>query len=87
MNKEEKTSIVDSLKKHEQDTGSSQVQIALLTSKIKALIEHMKENKKDFATKRGLLKMVHRRKKLLQYLKNTDLDQYNIVVERLEMRK
>lgn len=85
--KEVKQTIVSDYKTHGSDTGSSQVQIALLTQRINELTEHFKVHKKDNHSRRGLLKMVSRRRKLLDYLKVRDIDQYHQMVERLGLRK
>jgi small subunit ribosomal protein S15 len=69
------------------DTGSVEVQVALLTEQINVLTEHMKQNKKDYSSNRGLLKMVGRRKKMLEYLKRTDVNRYREVVQKLGLRK
>ena len=72
---------------HEKDTGSSEVQIALLTEKIENLSKHMKQSKKDNHSSLGLLKAVNRRKKLLDYLKKNKLESYKNVIEKLNLRK
>ena len=72
---------------HKEDTGSSEVQIAQLTDKIKHLSEHIKKNKKDKHSSLGLLKAVNRRKKLLNYLKKNKIDSYKNVIEKLNLRK
>ena len=72
---------------HKEDTGSSEVQIAQLTDKIKHLSEHIKKNKKDKHSSSGLLKAVNRRKKLLNYLKKNKIDSYKNVIEKLNLRK
>ena len=72
---------------HEKDTGSSEVQIALLTDKIENLSNHIKKNKKDKHTSVGLLKAVNRRKKLLDYLKKNKIESYKNVIEKLNLRK
>ena len=72
---------------HENDTGSSEVQIALLTDKIENLSNHIKKNKKDKHTSVGLLKAVNRRKKLLDYLKKNKIDSYKTVISKLNLRK
>lgn len=87
MNKEEKQQIITDYRRSDKDTGSAEVQIALLTKKINALTEHMKQNKKDFSTRRGLLQMVGRRRRLLDYLKRTNQDGYVEVIKRLGIRK
>ena len=86
INLKNKKEIVAKYGKNEQDTGSAEVQIAMLTKKISELTEHMKSNKKDFATKRGLLMMVGRRKGLLSYLKSKDLEGYRALVKKLGLR-
>ena len=85
--KETKERIVNDYKRHGADTGSSQVQIALLTQRINELTEHFKVHKKDNHSRRGLLKMVSQRRKHLDYLKRTDIDQYHEMVERLGLRR
>ena len=85
--KEVKEQIVSDYKTHGTDTGSSQVQIALLTQRINELTEHFKVHKKDNHSRRGLLKMVSRRRKLLDYLKGRDIDQYHQIIERLRLRR
>lgn len=87
MNKDEKQSIIVEYRKNESDTGSPEVQIALLTKKINVLTEHMKINKKDFSTRRGLLQMVSRRRRLLDFLKRIDQSRYVDVIKRLGIRK
>ena len=87
MSKEEKQAIIAEFKRSDSDVGSPEVQIALLTKKINALTEHMKENKKDFSTRRGLLAMVSRRRRLMDYLKRKDQSRYVALKERLGLRK
>ena len=82
--------IAQVVKQHQRagnDTGSPEVQIALLTQRINALAEHFKSHVKDFHSRRGLLKMVSQRRKLLDYLKRSDADKYRSVIERLGLRK
>ena len=86
INLKNKQEIVKKFGANEQDTGSAEVQIAMLTQKISELTEHMKANKKDFATKRGLLMMVGKRKRLLSYLKDRDLDGYRSLIKKLNIR-
>ena len=86
LKQENKKQIVETYGKNGQDTGSVEVQIAMLTQKISELTEHLKSNKKDFATKRGLLMMVGRRKRLLSYLKSRDLEGYRAFVKKLGIR-
>ena len=78
---------VEELKMHEKDTGSSEVQIALLTGKIETLSAHIKQFNKDKHSSVGLLRAVNRRKKLLEYLKNTNMDSYKNVLSKLGLRK
>jgi small subunit ribosomal protein S15 len=85
--KELKERIVGDYKTHGSDTGSSQVQVALLTQRINELTEHFKVHKKDNHSRRGLLKMVSRRRKLLDYLKRRDIDQYHQIIEKLGLRR
>ena len=87
MEKEKKNQIIDEFKRHDGDTGSSEVQIALLTERINHLNEHLKINKKDNHSRRGLLKMVGARRGLLDYLKKTDLEGYRKLIADLELRK
>ena len=86
LTKEEKAKIIKEFAKNEKDTGSAEVQIAMLTKKISELTEHMKSNKKDFATKRGLLMMVGKRKRLLSFLKEKNLEGYRSLVKELGIR-
>ena len=83
----EKQSIIKEYARHEGDTGSPEVQIALLTERINHLNEHLKLNKKDHHSRRGLLQMVGRRRGLLNYLKDTDIERYRSIVARLGLRK
>jgi small subunit ribosomal protein S15 len=85
--RELKEKIVTDYKTHGSDTGSSQVQIALLTQRINELTEHFKVHKKDNNSRRGLLKMVSRRRKLLDYLKVQDIEQYHEIIKRLGLRR
>jgi small subunit ribosomal protein S15 len=78
---------VDTLRLHEKDTGSADVQIALLTKRINELTEHLKGHAKDHSSRRGLLKLVAQRRSLLDYLKNTASDRYQSVVDKLGLRK
>ncbi len=86
INLQNKEEIVKKFGKNEKDTGSSAVQVALLTQKITELTEHLKSNKKDFATKRGLLMMVGKRKGLLSYIKSKNLDEYRELIKKLKIR-
>ena len=85
--KQQKTDLISSYRTHEGDTGSPEVQIALLSNRISYLTEHFKEHAKDHHSRRGLLKLVGRRRRLLDYLKKTDLDRYRTVIDRLGIRK
>ena len=85
--KETKETIVGDYRTHGSDTGSSQVQIALLTQRINELTEHFKVHKKDNHSRRGLLKMVSRRRKLLDYLKRQDINQYHDIIQKLGLRR
>ncbi len=87
MNAEKKKTVIDAYAKHEGDTGSPEVQIALLTTRILELTEHFKAHKKDFHSRQGLLKLVGRRRNLLNYLRNTEVKRYRSIIERLELRK
>jgi len=85
--KEKKTEIIDDFKVHAKDTGSPVVQIALLTQKINYLSDHFKAHKKDFHSRRGLLMMIGKRRRLLAYLKKTDLQKYQETIDKLQLRK
>jgi small subunit ribosomal protein S15 len=85
--KETKVQILNDFRSHETDTGSSQIQVALLSKRINELTEHFKTHKKDNHSRRGLLKMVSQRRSLLDYLKRTDIERYHEVVTRLGLRK
>ena len=87
LTKETKAEIVKTYGRKEGDTGSAEVQVALLTAQINALTEHMKVNKKDYASNRGLLKMVGRRRSLLEHLKGEDINRYRALVQSLGLRK
>ncbi len=82
----DKASIIKEYRLDDKDTGSCEVQIALLSARIAHLTEHLAENKKDFHSRRGLLAMTSRRRKLLNYLKKNSLDRYNALVQRLKLR-
>ena len=85
--KEEKTAVIEANKTHENDTGSPEVQIAILTRRINDLTEHLKVHKKDHHSRRGLLKMVGHRRNLLAYLQKVDIERYRSIVARLGLRK
>ena len=87
ITKEEKARIIEQYKTHEGDTGSPEVQIAILTARIAELTEHLKSNQKDHHSRRGLLKMVGQRRGLLDYLKKTDIERYRALIEKLGIRK
>jgi small subunit ribosomal protein S15 len=80
---EEKTKVIEKCKLHKLDTGSPEVQVALLTEEIRRLLLHLKQNKKDLHSKRGLLKMVTKRRSLLNYVKNEDPKRYNSVIKKI----
>ena len=85
--KDQKKQVITKFAKHQKDTGSAQVQIAILTTRINELTEHLKEHKKDNHSRRGLLLMVGKRRKLLNYLKNSKPEVYDEVIKGLELRK
>jgi len=87
LSKEEKTKIIDEFKQSTNDTGSAEVQIALLTKNIDTLSKHLKGHKKDFSSKRGLLKMVSQRRKFLKYLEKQNEKKYKDLIQKLGMRK
>ncbi len=87
ITKEKKAELVDNYKVHDGDTGSPEVQVAILTERIKNLTEHFKTHKKDHSSRLGLLKLVGQRRKLLDYLKNKSLDRYRVIIEKLGLRK
>ncbi len=86
LKKENKKEIIKKYGKDEKDTGSAAVQVAMMSKKINELTEHLKTNQKDFATKRGLLMMVGKRKRLLSYIKDQNLDEYRDLVKKLKIR-
>ena len=86
IQKEKKQAVMAEYRTHESDTGSPDVQVAVLTERVRELTEHLKIHKKDFHSRRGLLKMVGRRRKLLQYLKDKDFNRYRSLIERLGLR-
>lgn len=85
--KQQKTELITSYRTHDVDTGSPEVQIALLSNRITYLTEHFKTHAKDHHSRRGLLKMVGRRRRLLDYLKKQDLERYRTIIDRLGIRK
>ena len=84
---EQKQMLIEKYRVHENDTGSPEVQIAILTERINYLTEHLKEHKKDHHSRRGLLKMVGQRRGLLNYLRDNDLDRYRTILQKLNLRK
>ncbi|EGS30676.1 MAG: 30S ribosomal protein S15 [Peptoniphilus sp. oral taxon 375] len=86
ISKEEKQKIINDYKLSEKDTGSPEVQIAILTHRINGLNEHLKDHKKDHHSRRGLLKMVGTRRNLLRYLQKKDIERYRSLIERLNIR-
>ncbi len=82
-----KSEVIAQYKTHEKDTGSSDVQIALFTARINHLTEHLRTHRKDFHSRRGLLQMASRRRKLLDYVKSEDLAKYNDLLQKLSLRK
>jgi len=87
LNKERKEEIIEEYKRHEDDTGSPEVQIAILTKRIQELTDHLRVNKHDESSRRGLLKMVGRRRRLLSYLRRKDYKSYLALTEKLKIRK
>ena len=85
--KEQKSKLISDFKVHEKDTGSSSVQIALLTERINSLSEHFKAHKRDHHSRRGLLRMVSVRRRLLEYLKRKDKTEYQKIVKKLDLRR
>jgi len=86
IQKEKKQEVIAAYKNHESDTGSPEVQVAVLTERIRELTEHLKVHVKDFHSRRGLLKMVGSRRRLLRYLKDKDFSRYRGLIERLGLR-
>jgi small subunit ribosomal protein S15 len=87
ITKEQKTELIGQFRRAEQDSGSPEVQVALLTARINYLTEHMRAHKKDFSSRRGLLKLVSQRADLLKYLRETDREKYLALIARLGLRK
>lgn len=87
ITKEQKETIIKDYATKEEDTGSPEVQVAILTARINDLNEHLKEHKKDHHSRRGLLKMVGKRRNLLKYLKDVDIERYRTLIARLGLRK
>lgn len=87
MNKEKKTAIITDFALHDGDTGSADVQVAVLTTRINQLSEHLKSHKKDHHSQRGLMMLIGRRKRLLTYINNKDVNRYRGIINRLGLRK
>lgn len=87
MDGEQKKAVIAAHAKHEGDTGSPEVQVALLTARIVYLTDHFKSHKKDFHSRQGLLKLVGKRRNLLNYLRKTDVQRYRALIEKLGLRK
>ena len=87
MDPEQKKTIIDAHAKHEGDTGSPEVQVALLTARIEGLTGHFKTHKKDFHSRTGLLRLVGQRRNILKYLKSKDIQRYRALIEKLGLRK
>ncbi len=87
LTQDRKQQLISEYKVHDSDTGSPEVQVAILTENIQNLTEHLREHKKDHHSRRGLLKMVGQRRKLLAYLKNKDVKRYGALIERLGLRR
>jgi small subunit ribosomal protein S15 len=87
LDKESKSKLMQEFSRHENDTGSPEVQIALLTTRINQLTEHLKAHKHDESSRRGLLKLVGRRRRLLAYLRRNDFDRYMALTDRLNIRR
>ena len=87
IRKDEKTAVIEANRTHETDTGSPEVQIAILSARINELTEHLKVHKKDHHSRRGLLKMVGHRRNLLGYLQKKDIERYRAIIARLGLRK
>jgi small subunit ribosomal protein S15 len=85
--RQQKTDLISQYRTHDEDTGSPEVQIALLSNRITYLTEHFKTHAKDHHSRRGLLKMVGRRRRLLDYLKKTDVERYRTIIDKLGIRK
>jgi small subunit ribosomal protein S15 len=87
FSKEVKERIIDKYKTHEKDTGSPEVQVALLTERISSLTNHFKIHKKDHHSRKGLLKLVGHRRRLLDYLKGKDVERYRVIIKKLGLRR
>ncbi len=87
MDKQQKTSVIGTYRRHDSDTGSPEVQVALLSGRISHLTSHLQTHKQDHHSRRGLLKMVGQRRRHLEYLRTSDLDRYRQLIDRLGLRK
>lgn len=87
LTQERKQQLIEEYKTHEADTGSSEVQIAILTEKINLLNDHLRTHKKDHHSRRGLLKMVGKRRHLLNYLRDNDIQRYRVLIDKLGLRR
>ena len=87
LRKDEKTAVIEANRTHDTDTGSPEVQIAILTRRISDLTEHLKVHKKDNHSRRGMYKMIGKRRNLLNYLKKNDIERYRTIIEKLGIRK
>ena len=87
ITRERKDELIEQFKRSENDTGSAEVQIAILTTRINGLTDHLRDHKKDFAGRRGLLALVSRRRRLLDYLKGVEAQRYLDIIQKLEIRK
>ncbi len=87
LSQEEKNKIIEEFRTHEKDTGSAEIQIAILTKQIETLNEHLRKHKKDHHSRRGLLKMVGRRRNLLNYLRKKDIARYRELIQKLGLRR
>jgi small subunit ribosomal protein S15 len=87
MNKEEKSNLIEEYRVHDNDTGSPEVQIAILTKRINHLTEHLREHKHDESSRRGLLKLVGQRRRLLAYVRGKSINRYKAITERLSLRQ
>lgn len=87
LTKDAKKTLMDKFRTHESDTGSPEVQVAILTTRIKEITEHLKVHKKDFNSRRGLLKLIGQRRRLLSYLKGKNIERYRSLIKQLGLRK
>jgi small subunit ribosomal protein S15 len=87
LSRDEKSNVIDAHRVHDSDTGSPEVQIALLSERINQLSDHFRNHKKDHHSRRGLLKMVGKRRRMLDYLKAKDIERYRAIIKRLKLRK